>query len=83
MFLKQEWVDARIKIPEEMFEMGDDSITLNSDYFDNLWQPDLYFLNSKVVGKHLILFFYQKTLIMTFRNCKFNRKIFICNTISQ
>lgn len=49
MFLKQEWTDARIKIPEEMFEYGDDSITLPSNYFENLWQPDLYFLNSKVV----------------------------------
>ncbi|CAH0553458.1 unnamed protein product [Brassicogethes aeneus] len=49
MFLKQEWVDARIKIPEELFEYGDDSITLPSQFFDNLWQPDLYFLNSKVV----------------------------------
>ncbi|KAJ8974891.1 hypothetical protein NQ317_011737, partial [Molorchus minor] len=49
MFLKQEWQDARIKIPEEMFEIGDDSITLPSQFFENLWQPDLYFLNSKVV----------------------------------
>ncbi|CAH1109375.1 unnamed protein product [Psylliodes chrysocephalus] len=49
MFLKQEWQDARIKIPEEMFEYGDDSVTLPSSFFDNMWQPDLYFLNSKVV----------------------------------
>ncbi|EEZ99340.1 ligand-gated ion channel subunit precursor [Tribolium castaneum] len=49
MFLSQEWIDARIKIPEDLFEYGDDSITLPSQYFDNLWQPDLYFLNSKVV----------------------------------
>nr|CAI5819287.1 unnamed protein product [Callosobruchus analis] len=49
MFLKQEWQDARLKIPEEMFDYGDDSITLPSQFFENLWQPDLYFLNSKVV----------------------------------
>ncbi|CAG9830332.1 unnamed protein product [Diabrotica balteata] len=49
MFLKQEWQDARIKIPEEMFDYGDDSVTLPSQFFENLWQPDLYFLNSKVV----------------------------------
>ncbi|XP_023020828.1 glycine receptor subunit alpha alkaliphile isoform X1 [Leptinotarsa decemlineata] len=49
MFIKQEWQDARIKIPEEMFEYGDDSITLPSQFFENLWQPDLYFLNSKVI----------------------------------
>ena len=51
MFLSQEWVDARIKIPEDMFEIGDDAVTLPAQSFDNLWQPDLYFLNSKVVGK--------------------------------
>lgn len=50
MFIRQEWQDARIKIPEEMFEYGDDSITLPSQFFENLWQPDLYFLNSKVIG---------------------------------
>ncbi|XP_019872484.1 glycine receptor subunit alpha-2 [Aethina tumida] len=49
MFLIQKWTDARIKIPEELFEYGDDSITLPSQFFENLWQPDLYFLNSKVV----------------------------------
>lgn len=54
MFLSQEWIDARIKIPEDLFEYGDDSITLPSQYFENLWQPDLYFLNSKVVGTRKI-----------------------------
>ncbi|KAJ8918916.1 hypothetical protein NQ315_016818 [Exocentrus adspersus] len=49
MFIRQEWQDARIKIPEEMFEYGDESITLPSQFFENLWQPDLYFLNSKVI----------------------------------
>lgn len=50
MFLKQQWTDARIRIPEEMFEYKDDSITLPAQFFDSLWQPDLYFLSSKVVG---------------------------------
>ncbi|KAF7274936.1 hypothetical protein GWI33_012401, partial [Rhynchophorus ferrugineus] len=49
MFLKTQWTDARVRIPEEMFEYGDDYITLPSQHFDSLWQPDLYFLNSKVV----------------------------------
>ncbi|KAL1490792.1 hypothetical protein ABEB36_013429 [Hypothenemus hampei] len=49
MFLKQQWTDARIRIPEEMFEYKDDSITLPSQFVDSLWQPDLYFLSSKVV----------------------------------
>ncbi|KAH1022687.1 glycine receptor subunit alpha-4 [Dendroctonus ponderosae] len=49
MFLKQQWTDARIRIPQEMFEYRDDSITLPSQFFDSLWQPDLYFLSSKVV----------------------------------
>ncbi|CAG9765303.1 unnamed protein product [Ceutorhynchus assimilis] len=49
MFLKQQWTDARIRIPEEMFDYKDDSVTLPSQFFDSLWQPDLYFLNSKVV----------------------------------
>ncbi|XP_018570013.1 glycine receptor subunit alpha-1 isoform X2 [Anoplophora glabripennis] len=49
MFIRQEWQDARIKIPEEMFEYGDESITLPTNFFENLWQPDLYFLNSKVI----------------------------------
>ncbi|RZC41478.1 Neur chan LBD domain containing protein, partial [Asbolus verrucosus] len=49
MFIKQQWIDIRIKIPEEMFEYGDESVTLPSQFFENLWQPDLYFLNSKVV----------------------------------
>lgn len=51
MFITQEWQDARVKIPEEMFEYGDDSITLPSNFLEYLWQPDLYFLNSKVIGK--------------------------------
>ncbi|XP_066253513.1 glycine receptor subunit alpha-1 [Euwallacea similis] len=49
MFLKQQWTDARIRIPEEMFEFKDDSVTLPTQFFDSLWQPDLYFLSSKVV----------------------------------
>lgn len=59
MFLSEEWIDARIKIPEEMFEYGDESITLPAQYFDNLWQPDLYFLNSKVVGLYRYYLYFQ------------------------
>nr|XP_022904201.1 glycine receptor subunit alpha-2-like isoform X2 [Onthophagus taurus] len=49
MFLRQQWQDSRLRIPEEVFEYGDEYVTLPSQFFDNLWQPDLYFLNSKVV----------------------------------
>ncbi|KAF2898643.1 hypothetical protein ILUMI_07537 [Ignelater luminosus] len=49
MFLKQQWTDARLRIPEEMFEDGDDAFTLPTQFFESLWQPDLYFLNSKIV----------------------------------
>ncbi|KAK9736810.1 Neurotransmitter-gated ion-channel transmembrane region [Popillia japonica] len=49
MFLKQQWQDSRLRIPEEVFEYGDEYVTLPSQFFENLWQPDLYFLNSKVV----------------------------------
>ncbi|XP_018328126.1 glycine receptor subunit alpha-4 isoform X2 [Agrilus planipennis] len=49
MFLKQEWVDSRLEIPEELFDNEDEYVTLPTELLDDLWQPDLYFLNSKVV----------------------------------
>ncbi|XP_017780598.1 PREDICTED: glycine receptor subunit alpha-4 isoform X2 [Nicrophorus vespilloides] len=49
MFLRQQWTDTRLQIPEEIFEYGDEYVTLPTHIFNNLWQPDLYFLNSKVV----------------------------------
>lgn len=34
------------------FEEGDDYVTLPPEFFDNMWQPDPYFFNSKVVRKY-------------------------------
>lgn len=59
MFLKQQWTDARLRIPEDLFEEGEDAFTLPTQFFESLWQPDLYFLNSKVVGElHQVLVSY-------------------------
>jgi hypothetical protein len=37
-------------MPDDIFEDGDDYVTLPPEFFDNLWQPDPYILNSKVSG---------------------------------
>ncbi|XP_031849062.1 glycine receptor subunit alpha alkaliphile isoform X4 [Nomia melanderi] len=42
------WIESRLDMPEYIFEEGDDYVTLPPDFFDSLWQPDLYFLNAKV-----------------------------------
>ncbi|KAK5650392.1 hypothetical protein RI129_001421 [Pyrocoelia pectoralis] len=49
MLLKQEWIDPRLQIPDDLFDTGEDVVALPTHYFENLWQPDLYFLNSKIV----------------------------------
>lgn len=38
-------------MPEDIFEEGDDYVTLPPEFFDNLWQPDPYILNSKISGE--------------------------------
>ncbi|CAH2257369.1 jg7578 [Pararge aegeria aegeria] len=48
MFIRQTWVESRLQLPEDIFEEGDDHVTLPPEFFDNLWHPDPYFLNSKV-----------------------------------
>ncbi|XP_015111059.1 glycine receptor subunit alpha-3 isoform X2 [Diachasma alloeum] len=48
MFIRQSWMESRLNIPEDIFEEGDDYVTLPPEFFDNLWQPDPYFLNSKI-----------------------------------
>lgn len=84
MFLKQQWADARLHIPEEMFADGDDYFTLPTQFFDNLWQPDLYFLNSKVVGNKLGLWYFNsRKLIYSSRNSNTYPQIFFGNNISQ
>lgn len=51
MFLTQEWTDHRITVPKEMYDKNVDYVNLPVQYFSDLWQPDLYFLNSKIVGE--------------------------------
>ncbi|KAI8439920.1 hypothetical protein MSG28_001378 [Choristoneura fumiferana] len=48
MFIRQTWSESRLQLPEDIFEEGDDHVTLPPEFFDNLWHPDPYFLNSKV-----------------------------------
>ncbi|XP_034948810.1 glycine receptor subunit alphaZ1 isoform X2 [Chelonus insularis] len=48
MFIRQSWKETRLDLPDDIFEEGDDYVTLPPEFFDNLWQPDPYFLNSKV-----------------------------------
>lgn len=57
MFIHQKWLESRLEISDDIFEEGDDYVTLLPEFFDNLWQPDPYFLNSKIAGK--FLFFLQ------------------------
>ncbi|XP_071561287.1 glycine receptor subunit alphaZ1 isoform X2 [Temnothorax nylanderi] len=48
MFVSQSWIESRLNTPQDIFEEGDDYVILPQEFFDNLWQPDPYFLNSKV-----------------------------------
>jgi hypothetical protein len=50
MFVRQRWTESRLDMPDDIFEEGDDYVTLPPEFFDNLWQPDPYILNSKVSG---------------------------------
>jgi Neurotransmitter-gated ion-channel ligand binding domain len=56
MFVHQKWVETRLTITDDLFEEGDDYITLPPEYFENLWQPDPYFINSKVAGNFVAVF---------------------------
>ena len=51
MFVRQSWIESRLDMPDNIFEEGDDYVTLPPEFFDNLWQPDPYFLNAKVSGE--------------------------------
>ncbi|NP_001234903.1 cys-loop ligand-gated ion channel subunit 12344 precursor [Nasonia vitripennis] len=48
MFIYQTWTESRLRMPIDIFEDDEDYVTLPPEFFDNLWQPDPYFLNSKV-----------------------------------
>lgn len=51
MFVSQSWIESRLNVTQDIFEKDDDYVILPTQFFDNLWQPDPYFLNSKVSGK--------------------------------
>lgn len=51
MFVHQQWLESRLTLTDDLFEDGDDYVTLQPEYFEHLWQPDPYFLNSKVAGE--------------------------------
>ncbi|CAG5074915.1 Similar to glra1: Glycine receptor subunit alphaZ1 (Danio rerio) [Cotesia congregata] len=48
LFIRLSWTETRLRMSEEIFEIGDDYVTLPPEFFDKLWQPDPYFLNSKI-----------------------------------
>ncbi|XP_055313266.1 glycine receptor subunit alphaZ1 [Sitodiplosis mosellana] len=48
MFVHQTWKEPRLKLPNDIFEEGDDYVTLPPEFFENLWQPELQIQNSKV-----------------------------------
>lgn len=52
MFIHQRWNESRLEVSDDIFEEGDDYVTLLPEFFDNLWQPDPYFLNSKIAGEY-------------------------------
>lgn len=67
MFIRQQWIESRLILPSHIFEDGDDYVTFPPQFFDNLWQPDPYFINSKVVGKNN---FYSFCLYFTIVLCQ-------------
>lgn len=72
MFVSQSWTESRLNMPQDIFEKDDDYVILPTEFFDNLWQPDPYFLNSKVSGKHVseskkfVILIFQDKLINNF-----------------
>lgn len=68
MFVHQKWVESRLKIPNDIFEEGDDYVTLPPEFYDNMWQPDPYFLNSKIAGN---FFIQQKIKLNLMLNIKY------------
>ncbi|EZA49697.1 Glycine receptor subunit alphaZ1 [Ooceraea biroi] len=66
MFVSQSWIESRLDMPENMFEEDDDYVILPSEVFDNLWQPDPYFLNSKV--SEIATLSHKFSLVTLYRN---------------
>ncbi|KAL7289818.1 glycine receptor subunit alphaZ1 [Trichogramma pretiosum] len=66
MFVSQTWTEARLRLSDEVFEDDDDYVTLPPEFIDNLWQPDPYFLNSKV--SEIATLNSKHSSVMLFRN---------------
>ncbi|KAL0105956.1 hypothetical protein PUN28_015990 [Cardiocondyla obscurior] len=66
MFVSQSWIESRLNMPEDIFEEGDDYVILPQEFFDNLWQPDPYFLNSKV--SEIATLSHKFSLVTLYRN---------------
>ncbi|KYN36678.1 Glycine receptor subunit alphaZ1 [Trachymyrmex septentrionalis] len=66
MFVSQSWIESRLNMPEDIFEEDDDYVILPLEFFDNLWQPDPYFLNSKV--SEIATLNHKFSLVTLYRN---------------
>ncbi|KAF7997144.1 hypothetical protein HCN44_005421 [Aphidius gifuensis] len=47
-FICQSWTESRLIITDVIFEKDDDYVILPLEFYEKLWQPDPYFLNSKI-----------------------------------
>ncbi|EFN80182.1 Glycine receptor subunit alphaZ1, partial [Harpegnathos saltator] len=66
MFVSQSWMESRLNMPQDIFEEDDDYVILPPEFFDNLWQPDPYFLNSKV--SEIATLNHKFSLVTLYRN---------------
>ncbi|KYN09911.1 PREDICTED: glycine receptor subunit alphaZ1 [Trachymyrmex cornetzi] len=66
MFVSQSWIESRLNMSEDIFEEDDDYVILPQEFFDNLWQPDPYFLNSKV--SEIATLNHKFSLVTLYRN---------------
>ncbi|XP_050454482.1 glycine receptor subunit alphaZ1 isoform X2 [Cataglyphis hispanica] len=66
MFVSQSWIESRFDMSQNIFEDDDDYLILPPEFFDNLWQPDPYFLNSKV--SEIATLNHKFSLVTLYRN---------------
>ncbi|XP_011259816.3 glycine receptor subunit alpha-3 [Camponotus floridanus] len=66
MFVSQSWIESRFDMSQNIFEEDDDYVILPPELFDNLWQPDPYFLNSKV--SEIATLSHKFSLVTLYRN---------------
>ncbi|XP_026280072.1 glycine receptor subunit alphaZ1 isoform X3 [Frankliniella occidentalis] len=66
MFVRQQWTEPRLHMPDAIFEDGEDYVTLPPEFFDKLWQPDPYIINSKV--SEIAMLTHQFSSVTLYRN---------------